>query len=135
MEYNHHCFGICAASGILSLPSMQDNLNLILNTLLQILSVLPPREQAHFFSADIESKFRFSLNHAWADSTLKKYHGVIKDFHSFCDKEHVPSCNHLPANEHLLCAFAASHVGSVAGDTVQSHMAALKAWHIYNNAS
>ncbi|KAF9218782.1 hypothetical protein BS17DRAFT_798447 [Gyrodon lividus] len=42
---------------------------------------------------------------------------------------------HLPASETLLCAFAARHIGKLAGDTIQNHMAALKAWHIYNNST
>ncbi|KAF9223568.1 hypothetical protein BS17DRAFT_796183 [Gyrodon lividus] len=37
-------------------------------------------------------------------------------------------------SEDLLCAFAASRVGLLAGQTVQNHLAAVKAWHIYNNA-
>ncbi|KIK74238.1 hypothetical protein PAXRUDRAFT_20080 [Paxillus rubicundulus Ve08.2h10] len=35
--------------------------------------------------------------------------------------------------EHLLCAFAASRIGSIASSTAESHIAAIKAGHIYNN--
>jgi hypothetical protein len=40
----------------------------------------------------------------------------------------------MPASEHLLCAFASSRMGNLAGTTMQSHISALKAWHAYRNA-
>ena len=58
----------------------------------------------------------------------------MSHFHTFCDSEQIPRCFHLPASEDLLCAFASSCVGSIAGFTAKSQIAALKAWHIYNNA-
>ncbi|KIJ57871.1 hypothetical protein HYDPIDRAFT_73152, partial [Hydnomerulius pinastri MD-312] len=70
----------------------------------------------------------------WADSTLSKYQGVIEQFHGFCQSERIHMRLRLPTSEDLLCAFAASRVGLLAGNTVQNYMAVVKAWHIYNNA-
>ncbi|KIJ58034.1 hypothetical protein HYDPIDRAFT_103399, partial [Hydnomerulius pinastri MD-312] len=81
------------------------------------------------------SKVQFALDHAWADSTLSKYRGVIEQFHGFCQSEQIPMQLRLPASEDLLCAFAVSYMNpDSSGDTVQNHLAAVKAWHIYNNA-
>ncbi|KAF9223576.1 hypothetical protein BS17DRAFT_795730 [Gyrodon lividus] len=35
----------------------------------------------------------------------------------------------------LLCAFAACHIGDLASNSIQNHIVALKAWHIYNNST
>lgn len=80
------------------------------------------------------TKVDFALNHAWADSMLWKYRGIITQFHSFCEAENIARHNHLPADEHLLCAFTASRIGSLSGGTVLNQMAPLKAWHIFNDA-
>ncbi|KAG1721320.1 hypothetical protein EDD22DRAFT_962545 [Suillus occidentalis] len=81
-----------------------------------------------------EARILLALNSAWANSTLRKYHSVVNSFLHFCDIESVPAADRCPASEHLLCAFASSRMGTLAGATVQSHMSALKAWHAYHNA-
>ncbi|KAG2740383.1 hypothetical protein P692DRAFT_20754155, partial [Suillus brevipes Sb2] len=85
-------------------------------------------------SRDSEFRIQLALDSAWADSTQRKYRGTIQNFLNFCDIENVPLQDRCPASEHLLCAFAASCMGSLAGSTVQSHISALKAWHAYRNA-
>ena len=80
------------------------------------------------------ARVQFTFDHAWADSTLSKYRGVVAQFQSFCDAENIPRNLRLPASEDLLCGFTASWVCSIAGTTVKSQLAALKAWHVYNNA-
>ncbi|KAG1791073.1 uncharacterized protein HD556DRAFT_1241183 [Suillus plorans] len=75
-----------------------------------------------------------ALDAAWADSTLRKYCSAIRSFLLFCELEHIPSESRCPASEALLCAFASSRLGSLAGDSVRNHMSALKAWHAYHNA-
>ncbi|KAG6370337.1 hypothetical protein JVT61DRAFT_12141 [Boletus reticuloceps] len=96
--------------------------------ILKVLSSLTPHTLPTLsFSLQTKAKIKFSLDHAWADFMLKKYCGVIKEFHIFCDKENITTCRCLPTDEHLLCAFMASHVGSLTSDTVQSYMAAIKA--------
>ncbi|KAG2737884.1 hypothetical protein P692DRAFT_201681785, partial [Suillus brevipes Sb2] len=85
-------------------------------------------------SRNAESRILLALNSAWASSTLRKYHNVVTNFLDFCDSESIPPAERCPASEHLLCAFASSRMGSLAGPTIQSHMSALKAWHAYHNA-
>ncbi|KAG2138504.1 hypothetical protein DEU56DRAFT_697411, partial [Suillus clintonianus] len=75
-----------------------------------------------------------ALDAAWADSTLRKYRGAIHSFLLFCEQENIPPPERCPASEVLLCAFATSRLGTLAGDSVRNHMSALKAWHAYHNA-
>ncbi|KAG2737982.1 hypothetical protein P692DRAFT_20883038 [Suillus brevipes Sb2] len=76
---------------------------------------------------------RLALDSAWAASTRHHYHSIIQAFLNFCDIENIPPSDRCPASEHLLCAFAASRIGVLAGSTIQSHMSALKVWHSYHN--
>jgi hypothetical protein len=69
-----------------------------------------------------------------ADSTISNYANGIKQFHAFCNRENVPLEYRLPASEFLLCAFAASHAGILAGSTAQNCISAIRAWHIANDA-
>lgn len=74
-----------------------------------------------------------AIQGGWAESTLKRYTGTIKQFIRFCDAEHVPEHLRFPADEFILCAFAASSLGKHAGGTPRSRMTALKAWHAAHN--
>lgn len=80
------------------------------------------------------ARTHLALDHAWADSTLISYYSMVACFHSFCDEESIPHHFRFPASKDLLCAFAASWIGLISGSTANSHIVALKAWHIYNNA-
>ena len=75
-----------------------------------------------------------ALNHSWARSTKSNYASAIKRFINFCHKERIPRTYIFPASEHVLSAFAASHVGLHAGTTARNNIAAVKAWHAYHNA-
>ncbi|KAJ7512573.1 hypothetical protein B0H11DRAFT_2151964 [Mycena galericulata] len=86
-------------------------------------------------SAAAEAKIQRALQHAWAESTVQKYSSSLEAFFRFCDKEKVAKEQRLPASEFLLCAFAASRVGEVAGVTARGAIAAVKAWHIMNDAA
>jgi hypothetical protein len=68
-----------------------------------------------------------------AHSTLKRYSGAIKRFIHFCNTEQIPDHLRFPADEFVLCAFAASSLGRHAGGTPRSRISALKAWHITHN--
>ena len=68
-----------------------------------------------------------------ADSTLKRYSGTIKQYIRFCDRERIPEHLRFPADEFVLCAFAASSLGRHAGSTPRARLSALKAWHIMHN--
>ncbi|KAG1781296.1 hypothetical protein EV702DRAFT_1193475 [Suillus placidus] len=85
-------------------------------------------------SALAHNRIHQALDAAWADSTLRKYRSVIWSFLLFCELEHIPPIARCPASEVLLCAFASSRMGNLAGDSVRNHMSALKAWHAYHNA-
>ncbi|EIW77100.1 hypothetical protein CONPUDRAFT_157365 [Coniophora puteana RWD-64-598 SS2] len=85
-------------------------------------------------SSASSARVQLALDTVWASSTRNKYAAGVAIFHSFCDSEHIPDASRLPAAEHLLCAFAASRIGSIAGSTVRGYIAALKAWHIYYDA-
>jgi hypothetical protein len=75
-----------------------------------------------------------AIQNGWADSTLRRYSGSIKQFIRFCDAERVPEHLRFPADEFVLCAFAASSFGKHAGGTPRSRLSALKAWHTTHNA-
>ncbi|KIJ09321.1 hypothetical protein PAXINDRAFT_87622 [Paxillus involutus ATCC 200175] len=104
-----------------------------LNLLRILLTLIPHTPATPSLSSSSLARVNHALDHAWADSTLSKYRNTVTQFLSFCDSENIPTGFRMSASEHLLCAFAASRVGLLAVDTVRNHLAALKAWHIYNN--
>jgi hypothetical protein len=65
-----------------------------------------------------------------AQSTRKQYAGGVSAFLSFCDESSIPDHLRLPANEFLLCAFAASKAGRQGRQSVRNAMSGLRAWHI-----
>ena len=88
-------------------------------------------------SAHISSRSRACVTRAiqngWAKSTINRYSGTVELFLRFCDNEGVPSHLRFPADEFVLCAFAASSLGRHARSTVSSRLAGLKAWHTAHN--
>lgn len=80
-----------------------------------------------------QSRIQQTLKHAWAASTMEKYAGGVQHFNAFCDRENVDTCFRLPASEFLLCAFASSRSGEIAGTTVRNEISAIRAWHILND--
>ena len=91
------------------------------------------RAQAFPLSSSSAAKVELALSHAWAGSTVSRYQASLEAFLRFCDSEQVPASLRLPASDDLLCAFAASKIGSVGAGTVQGYLAAIKAWHTLNN--
>jgi hypothetical protein len=85
-------------------------------------------------TANAKAKIQYALEHAWANSTIEKYSQSLEAYHRFCDKQEIPESFRLPVSEELLCTFAVSRVGEVAGGTARSTAAAVKAWHIIHNA-
>lgn len=81
-------------------------------------------------SEEAKQKIRRAISHAWADTTIDKYARSLDAFHAFCDFEGVTRAQRLPANEFLLCAFAASRLGEIAGGTAKNAISAVKAWHV-----
>lgn len=102
-------------------------------------SVSPPnpffnvRNDSLFLSSQARNDVTRAIQGGWATSTLKRYTGTIKQFIRFCDTERVPESLRFPADEFVLCAFAASSFGKHAGGTPRSRLSALKAWHLTHN--
>jgi hypothetical protein len=74
-----------------------------------------------------------ALQNGWAKTTVSRYSGAIKQFIRFCDTEGIPGHLRFPADEFVLCAFAASSAGIHSRSTPQNRLSALKAWHIAHN--
>ena len=74
-----------------------------------------------------------ALQGGWATSTFKRYAGVVDQFIRFCDMEGIPDHLRFPADEFVLCAFAASSVRRHSVTTPRNRLAALKAWHVIHN--
>ncbi|TFY65321.1 hypothetical protein EVJ58_g2058 [Rhodofomes roseus] len=85
-------------------------------------------------SASTVSQTYSVLSVCLAKSTMDKYGSGLAAFQTFCDSEQVPQASRLPADEFLLCAFAASKAGSMVRSTVQNLISAVRAWHIVNGA-
>ncbi|KAJ7658112.1 hypothetical protein B0H17DRAFT_1213270 [Mycena rosella] len=81
-------------------------------------------------SREAEAKIQHAIQHAWTESTLWKYGNGLDAFLHFCCREGITRDQCLPANEFLLCAFAASRVREIAGGTARGAIAAVKAWHV-----
>ncbi|KAJ7174969.1 DNA breaking-rejoining enzyme [Mycena crocata] len=87
----------------------------------------------HLSQSTIHS-VEYALQHGWAAPTLSNYGSAVDRFLAFCSAEGVPEEFQLPADEFVLCAFAASSAGIHAGSTARNNIAALKAWHTAQNA-
>ena len=74
-----------------------------------------------------------AIQGGWAASTLKRYAGAVDQFTRFCDMEGIPDHLRFPADEFVLCAFAASSVRRHSANTPRNRLAALKAWHLAHN--
>lgn len=95
---------------------------------------LPAPRSAIQLSAWSHSNISRALRHGWAGPTLTGYGQAVRRFLKFCDKERVPSSFRLPADDFVLCAFAASFAGNRAGSTLRNSISALKAWHTVQGA-
>jgi hypothetical protein len=74
-----------------------------------------------------------AIQNGWARVTMRRYSGAIQQFLDFCILHRVPDNLRFPADEFVLCAFAASSVGKHSGNTARARLSALKAWHIAHN--
>ena len=84
-------------------------------------------------SQQARSQVSQSIQCSWADATIRHYSGAIKQFIRFCDTEQVPEHLRFPADEFVLCAFAASSLRKHVGGTSRSRLTAFKAWHTSHN--
>ena len=90
-------------------------------------------DDSSFLSPQSKSHVSRVIQSGWAVSTIKRYSGAIKQYMNFCDVEGVPAHMRFPANEFVLCAFAASSAGRHARSTPRNRLSALKAWHVAHN--
>ena len=91
------------------------------------------RNDTLLLSSQAKDNVSRAIQSSWADSTLKRYTGSIKQYIRFCNAERIPERLRFPADEFILCAFAASSFGRHAGGTPRGHLSALKAWHLTHN--
>jgi hypothetical protein len=70
---------------------------------------------------------------AWAGLTLKLYNEGTTTFNAWCDTHGIPFGARLPANEDLLCEFAASYLRTHSGSLVKNYLQGIRAFHIYRN--
>jgi hypothetical protein len=87
----------------------------------------------HLLSPQSRYHVTQAIRSGWAGSTIKRYSGAIKHYITFCDAEGVPAHLRFPADEFVLCAFAASSIGRHTRSTPSNRLSALKAWHIAHN--
>ena len=87
----------------------------------------------HTFSDRTQNQLNLAIRNSWANSTLKGYSRTVRHFLKFCDGEAIPSHLRFPADESILCAYAASDAGHTSGNTIRNRMSALKAWHHTHN--
>lgn len=74
------------------------------------------------------------ISSAWKDTTLAGYQDGVDRFLAFCARNGIHSSLCLPANEFLLCSFAAFESGSRSGGAIANDMSGIRAWHIMNNS-
>jgi hypothetical protein len=91
------------------------------------------QNNSHVLSRQSKHHVTRAIQNGWAESTVKRYSGAIEQFIRFCDSEGVPTHLRFPADEFVLCAFAASSVGIHSRSTPRNRLSALKAWHIAHN--
>ena len=103
------------------------------NPLLKPISFFNIQNDSLFLSAGAKNNVTRAIQGGWADSTLRRYTGTIKQFIRFCNEERVQEHMRFPADEFVLCAFAASSLGRHAGGTPRSRITTLKAWHAAHN--
>ena len=74
-----------------------------------------------------------AIQNSWTKTTINRYSSAIRLFIQFCDSEGIPERFRFPADEFVLCAFAASSIGKYGSSTSRARLSALKAWHITHN--
>ena len=91
------------------------------------------RDSSLLLSPHSRRRVTQAIQNSLAKSTVKRYSGSIKQYIRFCDMEGIPDRLRFPADEFVLCAFAASSLGLHSRNTPRNRLAALKAWHITHN--
>ncbi|KIJ28962.1 hypothetical protein M422DRAFT_189113 [Sphaerobolus stellatus SS14] len=85
-------------------------------------------------SPETKLKLQDALDNSLGPSMTCSYRYAVHLFIAFFEKEKIPSHLRWPADEFVLCAFAASHTGCLTGGTVKGYLAGIRALHITHNA-
>ena len=75
---------------------------------------------SHRFSNRVQNSITQALENGWAKSTLASYLQHVTHFLAFCKQEQVPATLQFPADEFILCTYAASNTGHVSASTIQN---------------
>lgn len=70
-----------------------------------------------------------ALGESCTQGTASKKAASVREFVRFCRKRHIPKEHVFPSSQSLLCAFAASYFGKLAGGTVRGKISAVKVYH------
>ena len=97
--------------------------------------LLPPNPINLSLSAKTLNLLDKTLQNSLSASTISGYSLALTRFLNFCNLEDIPPELRFPANEFVLCAFAASNAGRISGNTVCKYISALKAWHILHGVN
>ena len=84
-------------------------------------------------SAQAKKGISYAIQNSWSKTTLRRYTGAIQQYIDFCIAERILDSLRFPADEFVLCTFAASSAGKHAGSTPRARLSAIKAWHIAHN--
>lgn len=79
--------------------------------------------------ASLNTMINKALEHSQSKATIARSRTVFRQLKTFCKDNNIPNSAILPTDELVLCGFAASHCGILAGSTVQGKIWALKALH------
>lgn len=90
---------------------------------------------SHLYKTFHSTEVRSVIQHIWKPLTRRIYTSTVQQFLDYCHIHAIPNVDTLPALESLLCDFAASFVGRVAGKTVSAKCDAIHVWHIKNGYS
>lgn len=66
-----------------------------------------------------------------SSSTRVRKHNYIQKFLDWAAKENLTPNDILPANETILCNYAATFAGQTAGGTARAHISAIKGWTLH----
>ena len=92
-----------------------------------------PLSSSFTFTARTTANLQTALQNGWANPTLKSYSYHVQLFTNFCETENIPQSQRFPSDEIVLCAYAASRLGNISGDTARKHISGLKAWHSFHD--
>ncbi|KAE9391012.1 hypothetical protein BT96DRAFT_750271, partial [Gymnopus androsaceus JB14] len=74
-----------------------------------------------------------TLSASVTNSTRVRKHNYVQKFLDWAGRERLTPNNVLPANETILCNYAATFAGHTAGGTARAHISAIKGWTLHKS--